>query len=114
MTQPPNPPRATQRRRWQAFNADDQLVATGHIDQHSSDYLTLGAIIDGITASGLAHSATTVQLATTPYPFTLVAEAVRSAPDGSGQCTWQVQDFERSVEGYDPTPSLPTDAPLTR
>lgn len=94
--------------KYRAFNADDQLIATAPCATLPVPYLTIAAAIEALTASGLAWSATTVQII---KDSGLIAQATRTAPGSAGQYSWMVQDFLGAQQRYEPTNQLPTDGP---
>lgn len=91
------------------FNSNDQLIASGETPGLVTVYLSMGSLIEGLTADGVVYSGVTIQLA---HEGVLMGQAVRSTLSGSGY-TWQVDDYI-TTERYNPRAQLPTQAPLTR
>lgn len=94
-----------------AFNAAGERLGEGSVVEYATRFLTMGGVLEGLTASGLAHSATTVQLA---HHGELVAMATRTVADGMGRYAWMVQDFAGATTRYQPDATLPADGPMSR
>lgn len=94
-----------------AFNGDGERIGDGAVVEYATRFLTIGGVLEGLTASGLTHSATTVQLV---HHGELVAMATRTAADGLGRYAWMVQDFIGATTRYQPDAALPADGPITR
>lgn len=97
--------------RYLAFNGDGERIGAGAAADYSTRFLTLAGVLEGLTASGLTHSATLVQLA---HQGELIAQATRTMPDAMGRYSWMVQDFAGATVRYSPDAALPAGGTLAR
>lgn len=89
-----------------AFNGDGEKIGDGVVVEYATKLQTMNRLMEVLTDSGLARSATTVQVV---HHGKLVVMATRSATDDLRQFVWRVTIPCGAAKHH-----RPADGPITR